>query len=209
VGAQQHNWTVEFFNGNSNWSCGIVRRLRGGHEHRQGVRDLVWFARIPLADRIGEAVPSISVGTAKKQMNVFVFQSTPDRYDLRRELHPGMEDTWYATRYQNEMHPGDVVFFWMAGDEHFRGLYGWGHISSAPYLKAGWDSHGVDVKYDVKFARPILARSLRHDAVLADMLIFRAPQATNFFLSDQQAKRLLRLVRDHGERVPSVEEAQS
>ena len=122
-------------------------------------------------------------------MNVFVFQSIPDRNDLRKAIRPGVSDTWYATRYRNEMHPDDLVFFWMAGDEHFRGLYGWGRLASLPYLKNGWDGHGVDVKYDVKFARPILAKKFRDDKILSEMLVFRAPQATNFLLSPDQAKR--------------------
>jgi hypothetical protein len=141
-------------------------------------------------------------------MNVFVFQSVPDRFDLRTSIHPGRRGTWHATRYRNEMHPGDLVFFWMAGDEHFRGLYGWGHIVSEPYLKSGWGSHGVDVTYDVKFERPISARSLRDDDLLSEMLIFRAPQATNFLLSPNQGKRLVRLVRDRGEAAPSLTEGQ-
>jgi hypothetical protein len=71
-------------------------------------------------------------------VSVFVFQSVPERYDLRTALQPGKKDTWYATRYRSEMNAGDLVFFWMGGDEHFRGLYGWGQLASAPYLKAGW-----------------------------------------------------------------------
>ncbi|MCU7817239.1 MAG: EVE domain-containing protein [Candidatus Thiodiazotropha sp. (ex Rostrolucina anterorostrata)] len=141
-------------------------------------------------------------------MNVFVFQSVPERYDLRQTIRPGTSDTWYATRYRNEMHPGDLVFFWMAGDEHFRGLYGWGRIASAPYLKTGWESHGVDVTYEIKFTKPVMAKSLRSDAHLAEMLIFRAPQATNFLLSPQQAKRLVRFVKKSGENVPSLTEGE-
>ena len=53
-------------------------------------------------------------------MNIFVFQSVPDRYDLRSKLLPGAHETWYATRYRSDMHSGDVVFFWMAGDERYR-----------------------------------------------------------------------------------------
>jgi hypothetical protein len=139
-------------------------------------------------------------------MNVFVFQSVPERYDLRQSIRPGMKDTWYATRYRSEMQPGDLVFFWMAGDEHFRGLYGWGRITSEPYLKAGWGSHGVDVTYEVKFVKPVMATSLRSDAQLAEMLIFRAPQATNFLLSNDQAKRLIRFVKKRGEQTPQLSE---
>src|SRR5437879_6142765 len=103
-------------------------------------------------------------------MNTFVFQSTPDRYDLLKYILPGKKDVWYATRHQNQMRPGDLVFFWMAGDESSRGIYGWGHIKSAPYLKTEWDSHGVDVDYEVKFDKPMLATSLRTDPVLSSML---------------------------------------
>jgi len=106
------------------------------------------------------------------------------------------------------MHPGDLVFFWMAGDEHFRGLYGWGRIASKPYLKAGWGSHGVDVSYVVKFEKPVMATSLRSDAQLTDMLIFRAPQATNFLLSPEQAKHLIRFVKKRGEEIPQLREGE-
>lgn len=142
-------------------------------------------------------------------MNRFVFQSIPERYDLRKELIPGERVPWYATRYRGEMHPSDLVFFWMAGDEHFRGLYGWGTLATTPYLKQGWQSHGVDVVYRVKFKKPILAMSIRHDSDLADMLIFRAPQASNFLLTPKQAKRLISLIRERGEEAPTLDGAES
>jgi len=135
-------------------------------------------------------------------MNVFVFQSIPERYDLREKIVPGVADTWYATRYRSQMQTGDVVLFWMAGDKHFRGLYGWGELTSSPYLKTDWASHGVDVKYAEKFSRAIRASSIQEDSVLAEMLIFRAPQATNFLLSPQHAKRLVKLIKDRGESAP-------
>lgn len=135
-------------------------------------------------------------------MNVFVFQSVPERYDLRKVIEPGVKDTWYATRYRNKMNIGDLVFFWMAGDEHFRGLYGWGEVISSPYIKDDWDRHGIDVIYKKKFAKPIKARLLKEDAELSKMLIFRAPQATNFLLSDEEAKRLMRFLKKHGEKIP-------
>lgn len=142
-------------------------------------------------------------------MNTFVFQSVPERYDLRHVIQPKERDTWYATRYKNSMRPGDLVFFWMAGDKHFRGLYGWGRIVSVPYLRSGWDSHGVDVQYQVKFHKPILATSFADDAVLAEMLIFRAPQATNFLLPPEQVERLIALVERRGEVAPSALDVES
>lgn len=137
-------------------------------------------------------------------MNVFVFQSVLDRYDLRDAIQPGTQATWYATRYQRDMHPGDTVFFWMAGGEHIRGLYGWGRISSDPYLREDWDRHGVDVTYETKFDSPILASAIREDLVLSNMLIFRAPQATNFLLSLEQATRLVEIIEQRGQTAPSI-----
>ena len=136
-------------------------------------------------------------------MDYFIFQSVPGRYDLRSELVPGRKDTWYATRYRNEMDPGDTVFLWMAGDENFRGLYGWGVITSKPYMRPEWKSHGVDVEYKVKLERPILARRIKSDPTLRDLLIFKAPQASNFLLEPNQAHGLMRLIRDQGERPPA------
>lgn len=137
-------------------------------------------------------------------VNIFIFQSVPERYDLRQAIVPGKQDTWYATRYRSDMHPGDLVFFWMAGAAASRGVYGWGHLVSAPYLKPGWDSHGVDVEYEVCFRQPLSVETIRSDPTLAGLLIFRAPSATNFLLSGAEAEHLIRLAQQQGETVPAV-----
>jgi hypothetical protein len=137
-------------------------------------------------------------------MNVFVFQSVPSRYDLREVIQEGADATWYATRYRNEMHVGDLVFFWMAGDEDIRGLYGWGRITSPPYMKEDWDSHGVDVTYHTKFSAPVLATTLRKDSVLSSMLIFRAPQATNFLLNSDETEHLIKHISEARQPAPSI-----
>jgi hypothetical protein len=137
------------------------------------------------------------------EQNTFIFQSVPERFDLRTSLRAGKSDTWYATRYRNEMRPGDLVLFWMGGSEDIRGLYGWGHIASEPYLKKSWDAHGVDVVYDVRFAVPVLATDIRDSGSLSELLIFRAPSATNFLLSEDESVRLAKLIKKNGETPPS------
>lgn len=139
-------------------------------------------------------------------MNVFLFQSVPDRFDMRKKLKPGVDDTWYATRYRNEMRSGDPVFFWMGGSSDIRGLYGWGHLTSEPHVKPSWDGHGVDVRYDVKFDHPILIDKILADPILANMLVVRAPQATNFLLSRDEVSSLLKLTATVGEKAPSIAE---
>jgi hypothetical protein len=98
------------------------------------------------------------------------------------------------------MEPGDLVFFWMAGAD--RGIYGWGHLTSAPYIKPDWDAHGVDVRYDYKFERPIRWDDISEDPALSNLLILRAPQATNFLLEPLEVQALAKLVERKGEKAP-------
>jgi hypothetical protein len=130
-------------------------------------------------------------------MNVFIFQAVLSD-DFRGDMQEGRQGTWLATRYQNYMSPKDYVFFWLAGDESIRGLYGWGVLTSSV------KDDGVDFEYKVKFDKPILARDIRTDLVLKNLMIFRAPQASNFILDAKEAKRLLEVISKKGERVPDL-----
>ncbi|WP_290477040.1 MULTISPECIES: EVE domain-containing protein [unclassified Leeuwenhoekiella] len=138
-------------------------------------------------------------------MNTFIFQSMPERFDLREKLIVNEKDTWYATRYRNKMQPGDLVFFWMGGDKRFRGIYGWGNITSKPYIKNNWDTYGVDVEYQVKFEKPITSSKIISEPSLSELLIFRAPQATNFIVNDFELKKLLKLINKAGEESPKIQ----
>jgi hypothetical protein len=131
-------------------------------------------------------------------MSSFIFQSVPERFDLRKAISPGKGDRWDATRYVTAMQPGDIVFFWMAGDPSIRGLYGWGQISS-PAVNGG-----VEVTYQVKFSKAILATELQENDALAQMLILRAPQGTNFLLTEDEAKALVEKIQTSGETPPAI-----
>ncbi len=109
---------------------------------------------------------------------------------------------WYATRYRDRMAAEDVVYFWMGGGPEVRGIYGWGVLTSAAYLKKDWDSYGVDVVIRVRFSRPLLAQDLKDDGIFSQLLIFRQPQATNFLLSAEEADALARAVSMAGEFSP-------
>ena len=152
--------------------------------------------------------PDVVIGPTRipagRPSNVFIFQSVPKRFDLREKLMAGKPDTWEAIRYRDQMRPDDIVFFWMGGNSRRRGLYGWGRITSLPYFKKGWDKPGVDVIYEVKFREPILVERFRDDKILSQLLIIRAPQGTNFLLSEEQAHRLIDLLRESGQEVPPL-----
>lgn len=139
-------------------------------------------------------------------MNTFIFQSLPERFDLREKLEPGEKDTWYATRYRSKMKVGDIVFFWMAGDKRFKGIYGYGKITSEPYIKNDWKTYGVDIEYVEKYDKPLTVSKLKEDSVLSKLLIFRAPQATNFLVEPIELKKLNRLLKNFGYRTPKIED---
>jgi hypothetical protein len=139
-------------------------------------------------------------------MNVFIFQARPDRYDLRDDdkLVPGQFETWYATRYRSRMSPGDIVLFWLSGNKDIRGLYGWGELTSKPHLEDNWDSYGVDVVYREKFKHHIPISKIMSNEVLANLLVVRAAQATNFLIEDHEKRELQRLINDCGENPPKM-----
>jgi len=127
-------------------------------------------------------------------MNYWIFQAVSDRYDLRAELVEGRKVTWYATRYRSYMAPGDLVFFWLGGSEDIRGIYGWGKLTSPPYAKPEWASYGVDVEYAKRLRAHLSAQEIKSVPDLQGLLILRAPQATNFLLSQEEARAIANLI---------------
>ena len=58
-----------------------------------------------------------------------LFQSNPNRWDLRKYLIPGEYGSWFVSRYQALMHEGILVLLWEAKGskpDAVKGLYGWG-----------------------------------------------------------------------------------
>lgn len=131
-------------------------------------------------------------------MNYWIFQSVPERYDLRTQFPkddaPKREATWYATRYRSQMQVGDLVFFWLGGDKEMGGIYGWGQLTSTPYIKKNWDTYGVDVRYDHRLREHLSINKIRQHDKLNDMMIVRFAQATNFLLSKEEFDAIVGLL---------------
>ena len=93
-------------------------------------------------------------------MNYFIFQSTTARYDLRKKFVEEESAIWFATRYRSVMSPGDVVFFWLAGPDNIKGIYGWGELESVPFDKPEWNAYGVKVRYKQLLSKYISVKPL-------------------------------------------------
>ncbi len=128
-------------------------------------------------------------------MNVWIFQAVPSQYDLRERanLAERKKTTWVASRYRDQMAQGDLVFFWLGGDAESRGVYGWGHLTSKPYGDRD-EGYGADVVYDRRLPEHIAISAIKANRTLQNMQILRAPQATNFLLTRDEAKELIGLL---------------
>ncbi|MEX0956120.1 MAG: EVE domain-containing protein [Rhizobiaceae bacterium] len=128
-------------------------------------------------------------------MRAWIFQSKPDRYDLRTKLIPGKKATWYVTRYRNDINTQDDVYFWLAGDAGIRGIYGKGVIIGLPYLRPDWNDYGIDVEYTERYEPHISVNIIESNSILRNLLIVRAPFGTNFPLDHEQARAIASLAR--------------
>lgn len=122
------------------------------------------------------------------------------QYDLRKVLVPGRQVAWVASRYRDFMQPGEVVYFWLAGERDVRGIYGWGEITGE---RPEPDRNGI-LRVQVTYRRNFLDHSSRQhlsvgeieaDKVLAAMLILRLPMGTNFLLCEEEDAALGRLIK--------------
>ncbi len=129
-------------------------------------------------------------------MNYWIFQSKPKQYDLRLDssLVPGRKDKWDATRWRTEMHPGDLVYFWMAGPPELRGIYGWGRLTSEPYEDGS--GYAVKVKYERKFPEHIPAETIGSNKELQNLMILKIAVGTNFLIDKREANAIAALINE-------------
>jgi hypothetical protein len=127
----------------------------------------------------------------------FIFQAVPERYDLRKELRPGARVSWLATRYQDQMRAGDVVYLWLAGSPSIRGIYGWGLLVGDVTRQVRQERVLVEYQRSFLEHKPpdfIPATVVAQDPVLGESLIIRAPMGTNFPLTTAQDRALRAII---------------
>jgi len=132
-------------------------------------------------------------------MSVWLFQALlkGDRaYDLTKEVPRWIKtnklDRWLVNKYRDEMHSGDVVLLWQSGDD--AGIYATGELVGEPKKTA--DGLRVKVRYNPLLKEPIYKRALRNHPVLANLLVIRQPQGTNFKVEPEEWRAIQRLM--HG-----------
>ena len=147
-------------------------------------------------------------------MNYWIFQASPDRYNLIEALKNLSIDRWTVPdQYKNQILKGDRVFFWKAsGKEGNSGIYAFGEITSIvgllpelpqarPYVinREYLDRNQlrVDVKYIYKLKIPVLRTLLLTDQTLKNLMVIKVRAGQVFPVRDNEIKPLYDLIVKH------------
>lgn len=139
-------------------------------------------------------------------MAYWIFQANPKKYRLVDALTQLDDIHWQVNQHVSEIHPGDGVLIWKAGDN--AGVYAVGEVQSEPSMTEALDAHwevaqdqentAVRLRVRVHITHrlmdgPVLRNTLLEDPLLEGLSILRFTQGTNFPVSLEEWNRLLAL----------------
>ncbi|MGC8998964.1 MAG: EVE domain-containing protein [Candidatus Bathyarchaeia archaeon] len=150
-------------------------------------------------------------GTMLRPLRYWVFQFNPAIYNWHDWIKENRkEEQWLVSKHAKSIQKGDRVVIWASGEK--AGIYAIGEVVEDPHIKPlskdqekYWtgkdniikfeDKPSVMIKY-LKLAinNPLLEEACKKDPVLKAMEILRHPQGTNFPLTREQWKRILKLL---------------
>ena len=141
-------------------------------------------------------------------MTYWLFQGNPKYYRVIDGIRDFEQMPWLVTRYAKDIAPGDGVLVWVSGKE--AGIYALAQVtepaqvlSQLPDRKYWTDaSRAVDkaqaiIQFKQKLLdRPLLKTNLLLDPVLKNLLVIRAPNATNFKVTPEEWQRVRELLKE-------------
>ncbi|MCP2004627.1 UNVERIFIED_ORG: putative RNA-binding protein with PUA-like domain [Buttiauxella agrestis ATCC 33320] len=134
-------------------------------------------------------------------MNYWIFQCKKERFDISEPdiLFDGMTGWWTANQYRSEMMPGDMVFFWLAGDKKYRGIYGIGELTSTPYQWEKENNKGfsVNIKCKKRLNQYLPVNKIQENRALLDLQILNMPMGSNFLLNKLEGQTLEAMTKNH------------
>ena len=146
-------------------------------------------------------------------MNTWIFQGTPDKFDVQGYLNAGLKEIiWSVTRYDNLISPGDLVYLWQAAGRKkaISGILAAATVLEIPRVQpddaasgpfnvdrqeATQDAMRVALRMNrVATSREVIRRDwLKTDPICSKMLIIRQPAGSNFQLTPAEANRISQL----------------
>jgi predicted RNA-binding protein with PUA-like domain len=138
-------------------------------------------------------------------MAYWLFQSNPKYYRILDAIRDLEEMPWLVTRYGKQIAVGDGVLVWMSGEQ--AGIYAIAEIVSPPQVLTElpdldyWldsdltkDKSFVTIRFLRKLlGQPLRRTELKQDRILANLLVIRAPNSTNFKVTLEEWERVRQL----------------
>jgi 5-methylcytosine-specific restriction protein B len=137
----------------------------------------------------------------------WIFQANPTMYDMRGALKALKTDTFFVSRYEDEIGPGDRVYLWESGKN--AGIVGVAEIIEKPRLRLDPPEslrfkldrekfEGDQVRALVRLLRCV-DPSVSRDQILAlpalsNLSILRQPQGSNFKVTPAEAEAIEQLL---------------
>lgn len=152
-------------------------------------------------------------------MKSWIFQGNPDLFDIDTYLAQNKEVVWTVRQKElaTSMKKGDEVFFWRAAGvkKAISGIIAYGFLTDSPKDQA--DDEASKQLWTTDAKNPIALRVsvhiekvsldskttlkkdwLENDPICSEMKILKMASATNFSLSEKEARRLRTLVQNTG-----------
>jgi len=172
---------------------------------------------VPLLDAIYE--PSAPGSGTPPAQPSWIFQSSPDLYDLPAAIRELKEFTWLVTRYASEIHAGDRVYLWASGSD--AAILAVGRVVTDPADiedspeekrfqrqadKFDGPRRRVRVRVERVLDQPLLRTQLKSHLILKDLEILAFAQGSNFRVTPEQDLALQTLIGPGDEFVPEEDE---
>lgn len=158
---------------------------------------------------LAELIPEIAdISPTVVGNKTWIFQANPEIFDIRAALRQLTRTTWLVTRFKDEMRLGDRVYIWESGPEG--GVVGVAEIAELPaiglaleeekpFTKEAEKFSGEHLRATLKVLRrvdPTVTRGdLQARPELKDLSIFRLANATNFRVTEDEARVLDKIIR--------------
>jgi predicted RNA-binding protein with PUA-like domain len=142
-----------------------------------------------------------------KPSRAWIFQANPKIYDLNEALKHLTENYWSVRQYRDEIRSGDRVYLWVSGNDGEivavgRTLTDPADIDEPQEERKFYSDPEqvvreprVVIRVEAKLTRSISRSALSRHPVLSGTSILKAPQATNFKLTEKEARALELLCR--------------
>lgn len=141
-------------------------------------------------------------------MAYWLFQGNPKYYRVLDGIRDFQQMPWLVTRYDKDIAPGDGVLVWVSGKE--AGIYAIAEviepaqvITKLPDLKYWADASRATGKQQatIRFINkllnsPLLKTILLKDPLLKNLLVIRAPNATNFKVTPEEWQQVHELLKE-------------